>query len=130
MFNSKLTNHIVIRDYSDWLAASMFNKLKEVGGKLRERTQSIRSDSGSASGASLGSGFHCPDCKQSFGESDQLQFHWQVCLSRSVPLTDISLPEEDNLGCNLIPRGHGTIICILRPGSNEPRGTEESYNRN
>ena len=76
----------------------MFNKLKEVGGKLRERAQSNRSDSGSVSGASIGSGFLCPDCKQTFGEAEQLQTHWLVCLSRSVSLTDISLPEEDTLG--------------------------------
>ena len=76
----------------------MLNKLKEVGGKLKERSQSIRSDSGSVSGASLGSGFLCPDCKESFAESAQLQSHWLVCLNRSVSLIDLSLPEEDNIG--------------------------------
>lgn len=81
----------------------MFNKLKEVGGKIKERSLSIRSDSGTASGASFSSGFICPECKRSFSEAEQLQSHWLVCLKsdsldrpQSASLTDLSQSSQSN----------------------------------
>eukprot|EP00800_Vazella_pourtalesii_P002299 TRINITY_DN1210_c0_g1_i6.p1 TRINITY_DN1210_c0_g1~~TRINITY_DN1210_c0_g1_i6.p1 ORF type:complete len:380 (-),score=126.61 TRINITY_DN1210_c0_g1_i6:1100-2239(-) len=71
----------------------MFNKLREVGGKLRERSQSIRSLTGSDYGATQASGFLCPECKASFPESEMLQSHWLMCLSQS----DTFVPPEDTL---------------------------------
>ncbi|KAI6649149.1 Early endosome antigen 1-like [Oopsacas minuta] len=73
----------------------MINKIREVGGKLKERSQSILSLSGSESGASYhGYGFLCPECKQSFPESETLQSHWLACMSKDC---DTFVPQNDTL---------------------------------